>query len=79
MGSRVDSRGYVQFHDAASYNLPKPYITAVDRMTDGPGYMTTVFHQLHCLVCVVRSFQSAMKAAACTKSHFLTGFASRTS
>ncbi|KAF1972912.1 hypothetical protein BU23DRAFT_589861 [Bimuria novae-zelandiae CBS 107.79] len=32
-----------------SYDLPTPYTIALDRHTSGPGYMVSVFHQLHCL------------------------------
>lgn len=43
--------------DAASYDLPEPHIIAIDRHNDGPGYMMTVFHQLHCLSYLVEHFQ----------------------
>ncbi|CAI6252579.1 unnamed protein product [Periconia digitata] len=44
-----DSRGYISLPDHKSYDLPTPYTIAIDRHTDGPGFMITVFHQLHCL------------------------------
>lgn len=37
--------------DYESYSdLPKPHIIPIDRMHDGPAYMVSSFHQLHCLV-----------------------------
>lgn len=53
----VDARGYISLPDHASYDLPTPYTVAIDRHTDGPGYMMTVFHQLHCLSYLVEHFQ----------------------
>lgn len=48
----------MQFKDATSYDLPTPYITPVNRTTDGPGYMVSLYHQLHCLVRGVYSDKS---------------------
>lgn len=46
------ARGYVQVADREKFSdLGDPYTVAIDRHTDGPGYMMSVFHQLHCLVC----------------------------
>jgi hypothetical protein len=39
------------------YDLPEPYTVPLDRYTDGPGYMMTVFHQLHCLSYLAEHFQ----------------------
>ncbi|KAK4250550.1 hypothetical protein C7999DRAFT_38393 [Corynascus novoguineensis] len=52
-----DSRGYVVVDDASRYDLPEPYEVALDRWNDGPGYMMTVFHQLHCLSYVAEHWQ----------------------
>lgn len=43
--------------ETGSYDLPEAYTIAVDRHNDGPGYMMTVFHQLHCLSYIVEHFQ----------------------
>jgi len=43
-------RGYIQVPDRELYDLGEPYTVPIDRRTDGPAYMMTVFHQLHCLV-----------------------------
>lgn len=45
----VGSRGYVVVKDADRFDLPDPYTVAIDRDSDGPGYMMSAFHQLHCL------------------------------
>jgi len=45
-----DGRGYVIIDHPERYDLPKPYMVRVNRTSDGPAYMMTVFHQLHCLV-----------------------------
>lgn len=47
----IDARGYIQVADRESFNLGEPYTTAINRTHDGPAYMMSVFHQLHCLVC----------------------------
>ncbi|PVI07110.1 hypothetical protein DM02DRAFT_723703 [Periconia macrospinosa] len=52
-----DSRGYISLPDPSAYDLPTPYTIAIDRHTDGPGYMITVFHQLHCLSYLAEHFQ----------------------
>jgi hypothetical protein len=51
------SRGYIVLNDHTGYDLPEPYTVALDRYTDGPGYMMTVFHQLHCLSYLAEKFQ----------------------
>jgi len=51
------SRGYVVIPDASPYDLPEPYTVAIDRYNDGPGYMMSVFHQLHCLSYLAEHFQ----------------------
>ena len=43
--------------DSSPYDLPEPYITALDRHNDGPTYMMSVFHQLHCLSYLAVHFQ----------------------
>lgn len=44
------ARGYVQIPDRALYDLGEPYNVSITIHEDGPAYMMTVFHQLHCLV-----------------------------
>lgn len=44
------------------YDLPKPYTvnipaTGPERTGQGPGYMMTVFHQLHCLSYLAEHYQ----------------------
>ncbi|KAL2021439.1 hypothetical protein VTK56DRAFT_7192 [Thermocarpiscus australiensis] len=51
------SRGYVVIDDPTGYDLPDPYTVALDRYRDGPGYMVTVFHQLHCLSYLAAHYQ----------------------
>ncbi|KAF2179743.1 hypothetical protein K469DRAFT_741531 [Zopfia rhizophila CBS 207.26] len=52
------SRGYIVLGDKAqNFDLPNPYNVAVDRYTEGPGYMMSVFHQLHCLSYLAEHFQ----------------------
>ncbi|KAI0399175.1 hypothetical protein F4802DRAFT_590783 [Xylaria palmicola] len=54
----TDARGYVQVPDYASYDiLGKPYTVAIDRQNEGPAYMMSVFHQLHCLSYIVDNYQ----------------------
>lgn len=40
----------MHFDNIESYDLSEPYTVPLDRMHDGPGYMLSAFHQLHCLV-----------------------------
>ncbi|KAF3914549.1 hypothetical protein ABW20_dc0105687 [Dactylellina cionopaga] len=51
------SRGLVVIKDSSHYDLPDPYTVAIDRFNDGPGYMMSVFHQLHCLSYVAEHYQ----------------------
>ncbi|KAL1599794.1 hypothetical protein SLS60_007599 [Paraconiothyrium brasiliense] len=52
------SRGYVLApENPDAYDLPKPYTIAIDRHNDGPGYMVSAFHQLHCLSYLAVHFQ----------------------
>lgn len=56
------ARGYIVVKDSENYDLPKPYKVNVpvpgnDRSGEGPGYMMTVFHQLHCLSYVAKYYQ----------------------
>lgn len=46
----TDARGYVSVPDYAAYDLGKPLSVRLNRTDEGPGYMMSVFHQLHCLV-----------------------------
>ncbi|KAF2447732.1 hypothetical protein P171DRAFT_382825 [Karstenula rhodostoma CBS 690.94] len=50
-------RGYVVAPSSGNYDLPKPYTIAIDRHNNGPGYMISVFHQLHCLSYLAVHFQ----------------------
>jgi len=55
---RIDSRGYVQIPNHESYNiLGDPYTTPISRTSDGPAFMMSVFHQLHCLSYIINHFQ----------------------
>lgn len=57
------SRGYIILpppspsFSPSSYDLPDPYTVQLDRHNDGPGYMMSVFHQLHCLSYLAAHFQ----------------------
>ncbi|KAF3915341.1 hypothetical protein AA313_de0205100 [Arthrobotrys entomopaga] len=51
------ARGFVVIKNPEKYDLPEPLTIAVDRFHDGPGYMMTVFHQLHCLSYVAEHLQ----------------------
>lgn len=58
MVRHLASRGYVVLPNSTHhYDLPKPYTVALDRHHDGPGYMMSVFHQLHCLSYLAEHFQ----------------------
>ncbi|KAK0639570.1 hypothetical protein B0T16DRAFT_432338 [Cercophora newfieldiana] len=50
-------RGYVQIPDRDRYDLGEPYTTAISRDQQGPAFMMSVFHQLHCLSYLVEHFQ----------------------
>lgn len=62
-----ESRGYVRFDEKDSYDLPQPYITPIDRYTEGPGYMVTLYHQLHCLSYLVEHLQAGYSGARLTE------------
>ncbi|ORY17589.1 hypothetical protein BCR34DRAFT_22113 [Clohesyomyces aquaticus] len=51
------SRGYVVINNHQNYELPEPYQIQIDRHTEGPGYMMSSFHQLHCLSYLANHFQ----------------------
>ncbi|RYP59323.1 hypothetical protein DL769_008587 [Monosporascus sp. CRB-8-3] len=52
------ARGFVQIPDYGSYDiLSEPYTVAINRTSDGPAYMMSVFHQLHCLSYIVEHYQ----------------------
>ncbi|CAI4212678.1 unnamed protein product [Parascedosporium putredinis] len=61
------SSGYVRFDEKDSYDLPQPYITPIDRYTEGPGYMVTLYHQLHCLSYLVEHLQAGYSGARLTE------------
>jgi len=61
------SRGYVVVDDASRYDLPDPYTVPIDRHNDGPGYMITVFHQLHCLSYLAEHYQQGYAGANLTE------------
>ena len=42
----------MRFDNYESYDLSDPYTVSINRTHDGPGYMLSAFHQLHCLVSV---------------------------
>ncbi|KAH7069800.1 hypothetical protein BKA63DRAFT_88941 [Paraphoma chrysanthemicola] len=52
-----ESRGYIRAPTSGSYDLPEALNIAIDRHNDGPGYMVSVFHQLHCLSYLAEHFQ----------------------
>ncbi|KAI0468293.1 hypothetical protein F4859DRAFT_517172 [Xylaria cf. heliscus] len=63
-----EARGYIQVPDYASYNtLGDPYTVAIDRTSDGPAYMMSVFHQLHCLSYIVDNYQRGYAGANLTE------------
>ncbi|KAL1859523.1 hypothetical protein VTK73DRAFT_7575 [Phialemonium thermophilum] len=62
-----DSRGYVQIKNPKSYDLPDPYIVAINRTSDGPAYMVSLYHQLHCLSYVIEHFQTGFAGVELTK------------
>lgn len=58
----------MQIANHASYaSLGAPYTVAIDRMHDGPAYMMSVFHQLHCLSYVVDHYQRGYGGANLTE------------
>ncbi|KAK1756297.1 hypothetical protein QBC47DRAFT_460149 [Echria macrotheca] len=61
------ARGYVQIPDRAAYDLPEPYTVAISRDTQGPAYMVSVFHQLHCLSYIVEHYQAGYGGVELTK------------
>ncbi|KAI0455222.1 hypothetical protein F5B21DRAFT_472403 [Xylaria acuta] len=63
-----EARGYIRVPDYASYNaLGDPYTVAIDRTSDGPAYMMSVFHQLHCLSYIVDHYQRGYAGANLTE------------
>ncbi|KAL5121553.1 hypothetical protein ACEQ8H_000625 [Pleosporales sp. CAS-2024a] len=62
-----ESRGYVVIPDLDGlYDLPEPHIIALDRHNDGPGFMMSVFHQLHCLSYLAEHYQRGYRGHALT-------------
>ncbi|KAF2008370.1 hypothetical protein BU24DRAFT_315271, partial [Aaosphaeria arxii CBS 175.79] len=57
IGLSSASRGYIVINEAGPFDLPEPYEVALDRQNNGPGYMMSVFHQLHCLSYLAEHFQ----------------------
>jgi hypothetical protein len=51
----IEGRGYIPVADWKKYDLANPYDISVTRHENGPGYMMSVFHQLHCLVSIIDS------------------------
>lgn len=48
----------MQIPDHAEYPiLSDPYTVAINRTSDGPAYMISLFHQLHCLSYIVAHYQ----------------------
>ncbi|OAL02085.1 hypothetical protein IQ06DRAFT_376278 [Phaeosphaeriaceae sp. SRC1lsM3a] len=63
-----ESRGYVVIPDLdGPYDLPEPDQIAIDRHNDGPGFMMSVFHQLHCLSYLAEYFQRGYGGHEMTK------------
>ncbi|KAI4860514.1 hypothetical protein F4820DRAFT_452822 [Hypoxylon rubiginosum] len=64
----ADARGYVQIPDYGAYDiLGDPYTVAINRTSDGPAYMMSVFHQLHCLSYIVDHFQQGYAGTELTE------------
>ncbi|KAI0199929.1 hypothetical protein F4808DRAFT_430841 [Astrocystis sublimbata] len=64
----ADARGYIQVPNHESYDtLGDPYTVAIDRMNDGPAYMMSVFHQLHCLSYIIDHYQRGYAGANLTE------------
>ncbi|KAI0837419.1 hypothetical protein F5Y06DRAFT_297746 [Hypoxylon sp. FL0890] len=64
----AEARGYVQIPDYDSYDiLSKPYMVAINRTSEGPAYMMSVFHQLHCLSYLVAHFQQGYAGTELTE------------
>ncbi|KAI1802782.1 hypothetical protein F4811DRAFT_527925 [Daldinia bambusicola] len=64
----ADARGYVQIPDYEAYDiLGKPHTVAINRTSDGPAYMMSVFHQLHCLSYVVEHYQQGYAGVKLTE------------
>ncbi|KAK3902165.1 hypothetical protein C8A05DRAFT_15732 [Staphylotrichum tortipilum] len=61
------SRGYVVIKNPSNYDLPEPYTVPLDRHNDGPGYMVTVFHQLHCLSYLAEHYQQGYAGVQLSK------------
>jgi hypothetical protein len=61
-----ESRGYIVIPDRKPYDLPEPNNIAIDRHTDGPGFMMSVFHQLHCLSYLAEYFSRGYAGIALT-------------
>jgi len=62
-----DARGYVHFPNPESYDLSEPYTVSLNHTHDGPGYMLSAFHQLHCLSYLVRHFQQGYSGTNLTQ------------
>lgn len=64
----IDARGYVQIPDYGAYDiLSEPYTVAINRTSDGPAFMMSVFHQLHCLSYLVDHFQQGYAGTELTE------------
>ncbi|KAL7626535.1 hypothetical protein AAE478_003307 [Parahypoxylon ruwenzoriense] len=63
----ADARGYVQIPDYGSYDiLSEPYTVGINRTSDGPAFMMSVFHQLHCLSYIVEHYQQGYAGVGLT-------------
>ncbi|KAG8626219.1 hypothetical protein KVT40_005164 [Elsinoe batatas] len=64
-----EARGYVHLPDAAHDfpDLVEPFQIPLDRFHEGPGYMVSVFHQLHCLSYLIQHFQTGFAGANLTQ------------
>jgi hypothetical protein len=63
-----ESRGYVVIPDLdGPYDLPEANTIAIDRHSDGPGFMMSVFHSLHCLSYLAENYQRGYGGHEMTK------------
>ncbi|KAB5572589.1 hypothetical protein GE09DRAFT_1100174 [Coniochaeta sp. 2T2.1] len=58
LGLSAAARGYIHIPNWASFDIGEPLNMALDRQTEGPVYMMSAFHQLHCLSYLVEHFQA---------------------
>jgi CTP-dependent riboflavin kinase len=53
----AEARGFIVVKNHEEYDLPKPFTVDINPYENGPGYMMTVFHQLHCLSYIAEHYQ----------------------